>query len=352
MTTSRFSTLAAQTSGTLALGCSVALFAFGWVLPGCGSSEATAEAAERGAASSAANDYAAGLSMAESQRGAAASGEQGEKPSNAAARSTRRHERMVKIPAGKVLIEGDEQVVDSFWMDQYEVTNRDFEAFVKATGFVTEAERIGNSVVFYHHLAAQGEQPFAVVDGAHWRAPTGPGSNVAGKADHPAVHVSWNDAVAYAKWAGKRLATRAEWVHAASAGAASKGAEGELYPWGNEIQPARAPMMNSWQGVFPVDDRGLDGFRGTSPVGAFPPNAFGLYDVAGNVWEWNAERATVGDGPEDELAEKRGGSFLCREEAALGFHACQGYRIDAYEWSPVINGNDNVGFRCVRSAED
>lgn len=259
----------------------------------------------------------------------------------AAARSD---QRMVEIPEGGIVVDEEFVRVPAFLMDQYEVTNAEFETFVQATGFVSEAERIGNSVVFVHGAVGRGLAPFEVVAGVSWKHPSGPESDLVGKSDHPAVHISWNDAMAYAEWCGKRLATRNEWIRAASAGV-----DGALYPWGNELQPKRQYMMNCWQGVFPVEDKALDGYRGTSPVGSFPPNAFGLYDVAGNVWEWLAERASLGDGPDDQVAEKRGGSFLCREEAALGFHACKGYRVSSFEWSPISNGNDNIGFRCVRS---
>ncbi|MGK0481435.1 MAG: sulfatase modifying factor 1 [Planctomycetota bacterium] len=254
--------------------------------------------------------------------------------------------RMATIPAGTVEIQGKSVTVEPFLMDKYEVTNDDFAAFVDATGYRTESEQIGNSVVFFHGRLKQGLHPFDVVDGAYWKHPAGSGSDIAGRGDHPVAHVSWNDAQAYANWCGKRLATRAEWIHAASGGV-----KDAIYPWGNELQPSRDYMMNCWQGTFPIEDKALDGFRGTSPVGSFPPNAFGLHDVAGNVWEWLGERKSVGSGPEDELAEKRGGSFLCREDAAeaQGFHRCKGYQLDRFEWSPIINGNDNVGFRCVKS---
>ena len=154
--------------------------------------------------------------------------------------------------------------------------------------------------------------------------------------------MSWNDAKSYAEWAGKRLVTRAEWIHAASGGK-----PGARYPWGDELQPGSSPMMNSWQGVFPVEDTGLDGFRGTSPAGTYPPNGFGLHDLSGNVWEWTAGRDSFGDRPEDEVAEKRGGSFLCREEATLGFHACQGYQISSFEWTSISEAHNHVGFRCA-----
>ena len=254
--------------------------------------------------------------------------------------------QMVEIPEGGIVVEGKFVRVPGFLMDKCEVTNAQFETFVRDTGFITEAERIGNSVVFIHGNAAKELPPFDVVAGVSWRHPSGPESNLVGKSDHPAVHISWNDATAYAEWCGKRLATRNEWIRAASAGV-----DGAVYPWGNDLKPKRQFMMNSWQGVFPLKDEAQDGYRGTSPVGSFPPNAFGLYDVAGNVWEWLAERASLGDGPDDQVAEKRGGSFLCREEAALGFHACKGYRVSSFEWSPISNGNDNIGFRCVRSIE-
>lgn len=251
---------------------------------------------------------------------------------------------MVAIPTSDVLVAGESVRVESFWIDAHEVSNDEFARFVAETGFVSEAERIGNSVVFSFDAYARGEMPFSIVDGACWNHPSGPDSDLEGKGDHPAVHISWNDAVAYAEWCGKRLPTRAEWIAAARGGL-----EDALYPWGDELRPEREHRMNAWQGVFPVEDHALDGFRGTAPVGSFPANAYGVHDLSGNVWEWTSERRREGDGPEAELAEKRGGSFLCRERAAEGFHACRGYRVSSYEWSPIINGNDNIGFRCAAS---
>src|SRR5687768_7279608 len=239
--------------------------------------------------------------------------------------------------------------VDGFWMDRTPVTNADFERFVAATGYVTIAERpldpkdfpgvpkdklLPGSAVFTptlqpvpldNHL-----QWWRYTPGASWKRPEGPGSHVRDRADHPVVHISFEDALAYAKWAGKRLPTEAEFEFAARGGL-----DRNLYPWGNELRPGNTLAANIWQGTFPAKDRGEDGYTGTSPVTAFPPNGFGLRDMGGNVWQWCADwyradyfatlpqTAVEPQGPPDSFdpAEpgvpkraQRGGSFLCSEE--------------------------------------
>jgi formylglycine-generating enzyme len=176
-------------------------------------------------------------------------------------------------PVHRVAIEG-------FYLDETEVTNVAFRAFVEATGYVTESEKQGSSGVFDPSL---GE--WRLVEGADWRHPSGPDSSIEGQDDRPVVHVSWDDANAYAQWAGKRLPTEAEWEYAARGGR-----ENTVYPWGDDLNPGGKFLANVWQGVFPVRDEGGDGFSGVAPAKQFPANGYGLYDMAGNVWEWVIDR--------------------------------------------------------------
>lgn len=232
--------------------------------------------------------------------------------------------------------------VDSFYLDETEVTNREFAAFVEATGFVTESEKQGFSGVFDPDA---GE--WKPVDGADWRRPEGPGSSIEGKDDYPVIHVSWDDAAAYARWAGKRLPTEAEWEFATRGGR-----DGTVYPWGDELTPEGRYRANIWQGRFPLQDHRLDGFGGVAPVKQFPPNGYGLYDMAGNVWEWVADwyapdyyqRSPVRNPPgPPEGSEKvhRGGSWMCSE------NYCQGYRVAARQKTTPDTALNNLGFRCA-----
>ena len=273
--------------------------------------------------------------------------------------------------------------VDGFWIDATEVTNQQFAKFIEATKYVTVAERapraedfpgapvenlVAGAVVF-----APPSQPvplndhfqwWAYVKGANWRHPEGPASNLDGRDQYPVVQIAYDDAVAYANWAGKRLPTEAEWEFAARGGLS-----GKLYPWGDEFMPARHSMANSHQGHFPDHDTGDDGFRGIGPVAQFAPNAYGLYDVAGNVWEWGSDwyrpdyytqLAAAGgvarnprgpDTPFDptEPTQKkrvhRGGSFLCTDQY------CSRYMVGTRGKGEGSTGTSHVGFRLVRTTQ-
>jgi len=311
---------------------------------------------------------------------------------------------MVWIPGGEFtmgsehpLARPDEQPVhrvrvDGFWMDATEVTNAQFAAFVEDTGYVTTAERPVDwealkqqlppgtpkpddamlqpgSLVFTqpdHPIANLGDfsQWWTWTTGASWRHPEGPGSSIEGRMDHPAVHVSWDDARAYAAWAGKRLPTEAEWEFAARGGL-----DGADYPWGNELTPGGAHMCNIWQGRFPDANTEADGFARTAPVKTFLPNGYGLFDVAGNVWEWTADKFDPADyerrvieagagavienptGPAaaadprnphaPDSRVQKGGSFLCHASY------CASYRVAAKMASTPDSGMSHLGFRCV-----
>lgn len=249
--------------------------------------------------------------------------------------------------------------VSDFLIDRRCVTNAQFEAFVRSTGYVTEAETFGWSYVFYSFIPPE-SSPYVVagevvgapwwraVGGATWRTPEGPGSTIAGRWRHPVVHVSWNDAAAYARWAGKRLPTEAEWEKAARGGL-----EGCRYPWGDELVPSGRHHANIWQGTFPTENRAEDGYVATAPVDAYPSNGFGLYNMAGNVWEWcwdrwgvtwqhEAGEATRQDplGPVDGMERvMRGGSYLCHVSY------CERYRVAARTHNLPDSTAGHVGFR-------
>ncbi len=233
-----------------------------------------------------------------------------------------------------------EVTVAAFAIDRGPVSNDAFAAFVAETGHVTEAERFGWSFVFGGLLPDDFPETRGVVQtpwwrqvfGADWAHPEGPQSSVHERGSHPVVHVSWNDAVAFAGWAGKRLPTEAEWELAARGGL-----EGAVFPWGDELEPGGEHRMNVFQGSFPDHDSGADGFVGTSPVGAYPPNGFGLFDVTGNVWEWTAD--PFGDAVGSR--SQRGGSYLCHESY------CRRYRVAARMGSTPDSSTGNVGFRCA-----
>ena len=270
--------------------------------------------------------------------------------------------------------------VRAFWMDRDVVTNAQFAAFVAATGYTTVAERPLRAEDF-PHAPASALVPGALVftppssrvplddpgrwwryqPGADWRHPTGPDSSVAEKDYYPVVQVAYEDAAAYAKWAGKRLPTEAEWEFAARGGLT-----GKLYAWGDELRPGGRWMANLFQGSFPVKDTGEDGFAGLAPVGQFPPNGYGLRDMAGNVWQWCADwyrpdyythlaaAAPVTENPpgpadsfdptEPGIAKRvqRGGSFLCTDQY------CTRYLVGSRGRGEQSTGSNHVGFRCVQ----
>ena len=230
--------------------------------------------------------------------------------------------------------------VKQFWMDSHEVTVSEFSRFVAATNYQTDAEKFGWSGVFN---IKTGE--WQKTSGASWRHPDGPGSEP--NAEEPVCQISWNDATAYAKWAGKRLPTEAEWEYAARGGLV-----GKKYVWGDELRPGGKPVANWWQGHFPEQNTVEDGFIGRAPVGKFPANGYGLYDMAGNVWEWCSdwfdeqyyERSpTVNPAGPDAGKERvlRGGSWMCSE------NYCTNYRPAARSHATPDSGLNNLGFRCV-----
>ena len=286
--------------------------------------------------------------------------------------------RTDEYPAHRVQLNG-------FWIDETEVTNAQFAAFITATGYVTVAERKPDWEELKKQLPAGTPSPPADVlvaasltfkppdnagplndaskwwnwtPGASWKHPQGPQSNIKDKKNYPVTHVAWEDAAAYAKWAGKRLPTEAEWEFAARGGL-----ENQKYPWGNEAVESGKPKANTWQGKFPVLNRKWDGYGSTSPVKSFKPNGYGLYDMAGNVWEWTSDwytedyyqslggRVTFNpQGPaksfdpyEPTVPKKviRGGSFMCHDSY------CKGYRVTSKMKSSTDSGLENTGFRCV-----
>ncbi len=283
--------------------------------------------------------------------------------------------------------------IDGFWIDEHDVTNADFAKFVEATHYVTIAER----PIDWEQMKTQVPpgtpkppdeklQPGSLVytppnhpvdlrdmsqwwtwtTGANWRHPEGPQSDLKGRENHPVVQVAWDDAVAYAKWAGKRLPTEAEWEFAARGGL-----ERKRFAWGDEFRPDGKFMANTFTGEFPFHNTAADGFAGTAPVKSFPPNGYGLYDMAGNVWNWcsdiysadayaamspteicfNPTGATATFNPLRDVPSAvervtKGGSFLCNADY------CESYRPSARRGTPPDTGTAHIGFRCAMSAAE
>jgi formylglycine-generating enzyme len=303
------------------------------------------------------------------------------------------HPGMVWIPGGMFRMGSDQHypeeapahrvTVSGFWMDRTPVTNRDFRKFVNATGYVTFAETPPDGKDYpgaLPHMLKAGslvftppKHPVNLRDwsqwwrfkfGANWRRPYGPRSSISGLDDHPVVHIAYRDAEAYAKWAGKDLPTEAEWEFAARGGL-----DGAEFAWGDELAPAGKQMANTWQGAFPHENLSRDGYGRTSPVTAFPPNGYGLYDMIGNVWEWTtdwwstrheadaAKPCCVPDNPRGgseqdshdpclpniKIPRKvlKGGSHLCAP------NYCRRYRPAARHAEAVDTSTSHVGFRCV-----
>lgn len=309
---------------------------------------------------------------------------------------------MIWIPGGNFVMGTDEMnaypaekpavqlSVKGFWMDPHEVTNAEYLKFTEETGYVTLAEvkpdwellkqqlppgtpkpdesvLVAGSMVFTPPPYPVPTQDISLwwswVEGANWRHPEGPGSSIEGRENHPVVHISYDDAKAYADWAGKRLPTEIEWEFAARGGA-----KGKRFAWGDELTPNGQFLANTFQGNFPNDNKGTDGFMGTSPVKSFAPNSFGLYDMIGNVWEltddWydalkyarlagQAQKLDAGmnpcynpDNPYAKELVIKGGSYLCAE------NYCVNYRPSARQGQSFDSGTSNVGFRLVKSAEN
>lgn len=282
-------------------------------------------------------------------------------------------QRMIRLPGGPFLMGTDyaeafpldgegpvrEVTLDPFWIDKEPVTNELFGSFVRETGYVTEAERFGWSFVFWGLVPKKrfaelvqdtvASAPWwCKVPGAMWSSPEGPGSSIKGRERHPVVHVSWQDAVAFCEWSGQRLPTEAEWEYAARGGLVQK-----LYPWGDQLRPGGKHLCNIWQGEFPREDTGEDGYKGTSPVDAFPPNGYGLYSMTGNTWEWCAdwfsashdlEQRVNPHGPATgEVRVIKGGSFLCHKSY------CNRYRVAARSSNTPDSTTSHMGFRCARN---
>jgi len=296
--------------------------------------------------------------------------------------------KMVWIKGGSFIMGSDDPefpdakpvhkvIVNSFWMDEHEVTNAEFAKFVKATGYVTVAERpldpkdypgvspdklvIGSAVFSPPTKDVLLDDPmqwWQYVPGANWYRPFGPSKKITAKSNEPVVHICYEDAVAYAKWAGKRLPTEAEWEYAAQAGKGN-----QKYYWGNELKPGGKWMANIFEGKFPGKNSLEDGFEFLAPVKSFPPNAFGLYDMEGNVWEWcndyyrpdyysqSPEQNPKGpadsydpDEPNTVKRVQRGGSFLCSDQY------CIRYKAGSRGKGEVKSASNNLGFRCVKGS--
>jgi sulfatase modifying factor 1 len=344
-------------------------------LVGCGSSSQSGTA-EQASTDSITHCVAKGIpTRSAAIRQAAVSGQIGSKST----------EGMVWIPGGSFTMGSDEfpdarpmhaVTVDGFWMDEHEVTNAEFARFVKATGYVTVSERpldskdypgvaadqlVPGSAVFTPPVQKVSlENPlqwWTYVKGASWKYPEGPQSTLQGRENWPVIHVSYEDAAAYAHWSGKRLPTEAEWEFAARGGKGNR-----TYYWGNDLKPAGKWVANIYQGNFPDHNTNEDGFSGAAPVKSFAANPYGVYDLDGNVWEWcadlyrpdyyvkspkrNPQGPTDSYDPDEPGTVKRvqrGGSFLCSDQY------CIRYKAGSRGKGEVSSGSNNLGFRCVRA---
>ena len=292
---------------------------------------------------------------------------------------------MVWIPGATYLMGSDRHypeeaplrkvTVGGFWIDPGPVTNREFGRFVRKTGHVTVAERppraadypgakpemlVPFSAVFVpppHRVSlADPHNWWTPVAGADWRHPQGPGSSIRSKPDHPVVHVAWADVAAYASWAGKQIPTEAEWELAARGGL-----DGAEFAWGDELNPGGGWMANTWQGEFPIQNTRDDGYEGTSPVGAFPANGCGLFDMIGNVWEWTSDwysapataaAACCTPGGREQSIDRRDPARIPRRVMKGGSHLCapnycRRYRPAARMAEPIDTSTSHLGFRCV-----
>jgi len=279
---------------------------------------------------------------------------------------------MVSIPKGKFLMgsndierfkeDKEEPVqsieVPSFMIEKYSVTNDDFSHFVEDTGYKTDAEKYNWSFVFHLNLSqtlknkskkVKNVEWWYAVEKACWFKPEGPGSNIKHRGNHPVVHISWNDAIAYCQWSGKRLPSEVEWEYAARGGLVQK-----KYPWGDELNPGGEYVCNIWQGKFPYINTKEDGYLNTAPVDSFPPNNFGIYNLSGNVWEWclnnfndkfdNSKKVKY-SAYTPSFKTIRGGSFLCHSSY------CNRYRVSARTANTIDTSSANMGFRCALSVD-
>ncbi|MEN3334423.1 MAG: formylglycine-rating enzyme [Blastocatellia bacterium] len=261
------------------------------------------------------------------------------------------HTGMVLIKGGSFLMGASDGMpyegpvheinLNPYWIDMHEVTVAEFARFIAATGYQTDAEKYGWSGMFDADAGEWRKMP-----AADWRHPEGPAHEI--DPQEPVTQISWNDATAYAAWAKKRLPTEAEWEYAARGGLAEK-----KYAWGEDLKPGGKYLANWWQGVFPTQQTGEDGYLRRAVVGKFPPNGYGLYDMAGNVWEWCADwfdmsyyQTSPRHNPQGPAAGKekviRGGSWMCSE------NYCQGFRVAARSHASTDTGLNNLGFRCVQ----
>ncbi len=278
---------------------------------------------------------------------------------------------MIKLPGGKFFMGSDDEegfpadgegpvreiTLDAFYIDETTVTNFQFAEFIKTSNYITDAERFGWSFVFYGLLSEEDQKAdyevavptpwWCAIPGAQWDHPEGEKSNIDERMNHPVVHVSWNDAQAYCQWSGKRLPTEAEWEYSARGGLVQK-----KFPWGDELTPDDEHYCNIWQGQFPDFNSMDDGYLGTAPAKSFKPNDYGLYNMAGNIWEWcndwfskDFHKTGTRNNPcgplNGESKVMRGGSFLCH------YSYCNRYRVAARSSNTIDSSTSNMGFRCA-----